>query len=195
MENFTKTWINSPGLPEPGKVYVLGVSSKGFIPDKIKELSPSNVISEEDRYSHVAYLKDNEVIESHFKSKGVVKYSFCDWLKANQKQGTVIKAFEYQFLVWDKLEVYAHLMVPYGALDILAIYKEARFRFGDWHFYAKPYRDSSGVHCSELGAECDRGHICKWSGLEDWEVKPVTWQDYAYLNGFEVAELTGVNSG
>lgn len=189
MKNFIETFINPL---DTSKYYIVGVSGTGFVSEKIKELSQCS-IPQKERWSHVAAFHNGEIIESHFKTRGVHKAKFADWFKG-LKEGERVEAFEYN-LDWNILKTYAHLRVLYGTGDIKSIYKHVRL--DTWEKIVGVDKDSKGVTCSELLAEVElisekQNNILQLLDIPfDWMVKPTDWQILAQKKELQIICLKG----
>jgi len=164
---------------QENKMYVLCSIGDGFIARKIQELSDSSLVQSFERCVHVAACYNNAVIESHFQYNGVIQTPFLAWKKMYEKQK--VFAFEYPYLSWDKLEVYAKLKIPYGTLDLASMWIS---RWTDLCL-----SDFNGVHCAELLAECDKDFITNYFKLEDSKIKPVNFQEYSIKEKLEIINL------
>lgn len=173
------------------KAYVLGVVGTQKVSQIIQNLSPSEILPQE-RLSHVAlvgYVREDypEVIESHFKTRGVRRIELGDWYAENYKAKQII-AFPYDEGLIREYDVYERFKIGYGTLDVLSRSMESTvLSWSNIVFPDQPHR----VHCAEGIAENDDRTICTFKGQKrDDLIRPNDFKEFALKDGRPIYDLT-----
>jgi hypothetical protein len=176
---------------EDNKLYILGVVGSGLISKRIQHHSFSNLVPPCERFSHVAVLYRDEVVESHLKKGGVVKLPFSGWCDEQKREGNKAFVFWYHEFnhaqseaIFHACESMAYAGVKYGAGDIRNFLIESSF---SWDLFLKDKGD--GLVCSQLISYTDYNHISEYMNLPRRKIKPVHFQEYAIRQEIELKEI------
>lgn len=172
--------------------YVLGVRNNSWVSKKIQQLSPSKLIKQQERWSHVAILffdfENNNwsVIESHVELKGVIQHTYRDWLQINTDK--VIECIEFNNINLHKAKQLAKYRQPYGKRDIFWHWLWTRLKIANLVFLHQP--DRAGIICSELIAKCDTLNFINYIfKLKDHEIKPNHFKEYAIIRNIPILKI------
>lgn len=167
------------------KSYTFCVSSSGFIPNIIKDMSEKDIdlykieLPREEIPTHVAMYINGFVYESHQKWNGTKKIDLNTWITQNKK------AFVYCFETDFDLKILEHFIKfnpNYSLVDIV------RLAANEITGHIKDdtlFNNGAGMVCSEYWAysTITKTSVCDLCDLPTYQVKPIHARIYELLKG------------